>query len=130
MNDTLLWFMAVAAGGGVPIITFITFWMTLSSRISEAQASANQADQRAKNAETLSTAALAKTELVSASMNDYRADVLAKIASLDAITNANSRSLIEVERRLAKAIEDISDKMDNLQTTMLRAMSEFAGRKD
>jgi hypothetical protein len=47
MNDAMSWIAVLSAGGGVSVITFITFWMTFSARITAAEGQAKIADEKA-----------------------------------------------------------------------------------
>ena len=67
-----------------------------------------------KRAEALAQACLAKTELTSAKLQEHEVRTAAEIAALRATVEATTRSLIEAETRLAKAIEDLGDRFDHM----------------
>lgn len=130
MNDALTWIAVLGAGGGGSIITFITFWMALSSRISDAEGRAKAAEERAKSADVLASAAIAKLEFVQREMHQDRVEIGERVAALDAITQANTKSLAQAETRLAKSIEDIGEKMDHLSDTIIKTLGELIGRQN
>jgi hypothetical protein len=129
MNEVVTWVAIIGAGGGGSIITFITFWMALGSRIDAAKAQAEAAIERAKNADLLASSAFAKSELLGREMNDSRIEAAAKIAALEAMAQATSRSLVQAETRLAKSIDDLGEKMDHLGDTIFRTLGELLGKR-
>jgi hypothetical protein len=129
MNEVVTWVAIIGAGGGGSIVTFITFWMALASRIDGAKAKAEAAEERAKNADLIASTAVAKCELLGREMNDSRIEAAAKIAALEAMAQATSRSLVQAETRLAKSIDDLGEKMDHLGDTIIRTLGELLGKR-
>lgn len=130
MNETLTWVAILGAGGGGSIITFITFWMALSTRIANAESTARAADDRGRSAETLAATALAKNELLSRDVGHDRVEAASKLAALEAATRTTTASLAQAETRLAKSIEDMGEKIDHLSDTLIKTLGEMIARKD
>ncbi len=129
MSEGLSWLAVVIAGGGGSIITFITFWMALSKRISDAEATAKGADDRAKGADTIASAAIAKNELMIRDVYQDRIELNSRIAGLEAITRTTTASLAQAETRLAKSIEDVGEKIDHLSDTLIKTLSDMVAKK-
>lgn len=127
MDDSLT-LIAAIAGSGVSLIAIITFWMNLSSRITTAENLARGAEDRARGADTLAAAAIAKCEFLGRDINDERIETAAKIATLQATSEQTSRLLIQSETRLTKAIDDLSKSMDDLKETMINMLSKMIGQ--
>lgn len=130
MSDTFTWMAVMLAGGGGSMITFITFWMALSKRISDAEGQAKAAEDRAKTAELMSTSAVAKIDLLVREINESKVETISRISGLEATARTTTASLAQAETRLAKSIEDMGDKLDNLSATLIKTLSEMASRKE
>lgn len=135
MNEVGTWVAVVGAGGGVSVITFITFWMTLSSRITEAQERAHRAEDAAKSSQGFAANAMLKAEQNAESLNLHRIESAAKISALQAVSETTARSLAQSETRLAKSIEDLGEKMDKLGESVIKTLGSLAafqqrGRED
>ncbi len=126
MSDVAFWLIG---GGGSFVIAFITFWMMLSSRITNAENKAVQAAEDTKSASNMASVALAKIELLARDINEQRVETTSRISSLDAVTRSTSSTLVQAETRLAKSIEDIGRKLDNLGETVIRAIAELVHNK-
>lgn len=113
--------LAWLAGAGGFALALITFWMTLGSRISIAE-------EKAKTADHLAGAAIAKVELADQRAQEYRERIAAKVAGLEAITETTSRTLVQAEVRLAKSIEDVGAKIDHLSKTLIETLSDLVSR--
>ncbi len=129
MNDALTWTAIITAGGGGSIITFITFWMALSKRISDSEARAASAEDRAKNADQMAAVAIAKHEVMMRDLNQDRVDTNSRIAALEAITKSTTASLADAEKRLAKSLDDVGDKIDHLSDTLIKTLSDLVASK-
>ena len=128
MNDTLIWTI-VGGGSAVPIIAFITFWMTLSSRITSAEDVAKSAKEGSAAAQSAAALANAKHEFIVKDLNRMEVEAAGKIASLTATTEATARSLVAAETRLAKAVEDVASGMDRLSDTIIRTLANLVKEK-
>jgi hypothetical protein len=97
----------VGAGGALAsaAVGVVSFLLVRGERF-------GRSDETAKRAEALAQACLAKTELTSAKLQEHEVRTAAEIAALRATVEATTRSLIEAETRLAKAIEDMGDRFD------------------
>lgn len=128
MNDTVVWTL-LGGGSAVPIIAFITFWMSLSSRITAADDGAKSAKEAALTAQSAAAIATAKNEFLSKDLSRIEVDTAGKIASLTATTEATARSLVAAETRLAKAVEDVANGMDRLSDTIIKTLAELVKEK-
>lgn len=128
MNETITWVAVFGAGGGGTIIAFVTFWMALSTRITTAEQRAVAAEDKVKSADTIANAAIAKCELMMREVNNNRVEQSAKIAALEAVSDATTKSLAQAELRLAKSIDDLGEKMDHLGDTIIKTLGEIVGR--
>lgn len=117
MNDPLTWAALIGTAGS--IIAFVTFWMTIGSRISTAEAKADAAN-------ALAGAVLAKFEMRVTQTEEHRAKTGERIAALEAVVEATSKSLVAAELRLAKSIEDMGEKIDHLGDTIIKTLAELA----
>ncbi len=122
MNETAIW---LVAGGGSGAIAFITFWMTMATRMTEARAVAEAAEARAKNAEHMASIATAELSIVRREINTDRVEMSSKLAGLEAVTRNTSQALAQAETRLAKSLEDMASKIDHLGDTLVRTLSEI-----
>lgn len=129
MGDNFAWIAILGGGGGVGIIAFISFWMTLSSRITTSDNKAQTAEDRAKGADLLAATALAKYEIVNTELNAHKVQTAAKVATLEATMEATARSLIQAETRLVKSLEDMQKSMDHLSDTIIKTLGELIGRQ-
>ena len=118
MNETMIW-VAVAGGGGGSLVAFLTFWMALSSRITTAENMAKKAEEMAGAADRLAAASIAKQEHLSLLFNEYKVETAAKVATLQAVSDATSKALAQTETRLLKSIEGVGDKVDVLSKTVI-----------
>lgn len=107
MNDFLTWGALILAGGS--IIAIITFWMNLGSRLTTAEL-------KAQAAETLAREASAKYEAISHEYANYRVGLEVKIAIVKTLAEANTTALTAAENRMAKAIEDVVDRLDGFNS--------------
>lgn len=128
MNDTIVWTL-VGGGSAVPIIAFITFWMSLSSRITAADDAAKSAKEQAMSAQSAAALGAAKNEFLSKDLSRIEVDTASKIASLTATTEATARSLVAAETRLAKAVEDVASGMDRLSDTIIKTLADLVREK-
>jgi len=129
LNEALTWTAVIAAGGGGSVITFITFWMALSKRISDAEAKAEVAEDRAESADKMAAVALAKHEMIVQDLNQDKVKTAERIAGLEAITRSTTASLAQAESRLAKSLEDVGDKIDHLSDTLIKTLSDLVASK-
>lgn len=118
-----------AAGAVTAVVTVISFWMTLSSRITKAQESAKAAENRATSAEIMANAAIAKCELLARDFNMEAKDTGSRLSAMDAVLQATTKSLTQAEGRLAKSIDDLGNKMDHLRETITQTLAEVIGRR-
>jgi len=102
--------------GGVSIVSVLTFWMTLGSRITAAEL-------RAKTADALATAAVAKAELMWAQFADYKVASAREMAGMRAAFDASVSAFAEADRRLAKAIDDFGERIDRMSERLDRILS-------
>ena len=98
MSDTQQWLL-VAAALVVPGLTFLGFWMTLSSRLTRAEVTAAAASKDAEEAN-------GKATLLSASFALYREQVASQYIHRDVMR--------EVEDRLTAAIDRLADRLDRV----------------
>lgn len=125
MTEPFTWVAVLLGGGGGSIIAFLTFWMNFSKTIADANNSADAAEERAKNAERLAAGAIAKHEMFVENAQNYRVLMAEKLSSLEARLAANTASLTQAEDRFAKAIEDITQKIDSLNSNVMRTLGEL-----
>lgn len=129
INDVQFWVTLVLTGGGVFAVTFISFWMTLSSRITEAQAMSKA------NSEKLSSADLARAsdrmsmDNVRQSLSRVEVDLTSRVSTLAALTESTAKALTAAENRLAKSIEDIAKSMDHLTSSVTHTLGELAANR-
>lgn len=128
-SDVFYWVVVTVVGGGVPLITFITFWMTLSSRITEAQTLATAAKEAADEIRQLAAAAIAKIDFVDRDLNTMKVDASSRLSALAANVDATSKSLIAAEYRIVESIKEISRSMDSLTSTVTRTLGELASKR-
>lgn len=131
------WTALLATGGGISIITFITFWMTLSSRITTADERSKAVEEhmrafqgQIREAQGPGLTAIAKCELLQRDFNDERVETAQRLSTLQTQTEVTTRALAQAETRLAKSIEDLGHKMDNLSEAILRTLGELVGKRD
>ncbi len=94
MPELLQWLAAA-----VPAIAIIGFWMTLSSRLTKAETVAEAAQRH-------SSVAIERLAVMNQSYTDFREKV--------ATEYIHRQTMIDVEDRLSKAIDRLSDRFDTL----------------
>lgn len=124
-----LGWMQLLVGGGGLLITLITFWMTISSRLATAEGLAKNAESRAVGAEAVAANAILKCEMLASNVNRDRVEMASEISALKAISEQTTRSLTSAEMRLAKSIEDIGDKIDKVSDTIIKTLGQLIDRK-
>ena len=124
-----LGWMQLLVGGGGLLITLITFWMTISSRLATVEGLAKSSEDRAKNFEAVAANAILKVEMLATNVNRDRVETASEIAALKAISEQTTRSLTSAEMRLAKSIEDIGEKIDKVSDTIIKTLGQLIDRK-
>ncbi len=92
------WF-TLGASLTVPVLTVLGFWMTISSRLTKAEITAEEAKEDAKEANQ-------KATLLSASFSLYREQIAREYIHREVMR--------EVEDRLTQAIERLGDRLDRV----------------
>lgn len=124
-----LGWMQLLVGGGGLLITLITFWMTISSRLTAVEGLAKSSEDRAKSFEAVAANSILKVEMLATNVNRDRVETAAEIAALKAISEQTTRSLTSAEMRLAKSIEDIGEKIDKVSDTIIKTLGQLIDRK-
>lgn len=99
MSEAMPIWATFLLAGVMPLIAVIGFWMNISSRLTQAQVDAEDASERAKEANE-------KATLLSASFGLYREHVAANYIHRDVMR--------EVEDRLMQAIDRLGDRLDRV----------------
>ena len=92
-QDAVTWGALVLSLGS--ILALIKFWMSIGAHL-------NKAD----SASAIATAALAKVDLVSSQLHEYKVEVASEFASAD--------DLKDVERRLVTAVDNLGSRFDRM----------------
>ena len=123
MNDTLTWALLIGAAGNV--FGFVSFWMALGKRISDAEARAEAAETQGSGAAHQATVAIAKLDMFTREIHSDRVDIVSKVTALEAVSRSTTTALAQAETRLAKSIEDVGAKLDHLNDTLIKTLSEL-----
>jgi glutaredoxin 2 len=112
VNDLLTWGALIAAGGS--LVAVGKFWIDMG-----------KSQQVAEDARILVTAALAKLELLTSNINEYKVTA--------AQTYATNAALKEAEQSLARSLENTSQgiyqRLDNM-TTRLDSLITIANNRE
>jgi hypothetical protein len=98
MEGVPVW-IAFAVAATAPILGILGFWMNLSSRLTKAELTADEADKAAKDASD-------KASVLSASFGLYREHIASNYIHRDVMR--------EVEDRLMQAIDRLADRLDRV----------------
>jgi hypothetical protein len=98
MDGVPTW-IAFAVAATAPMLGIVGFWMNLSSRLTKAEVTAEEAEKEAKNASE-------KAAVLSASFGLYREHIAANYIHRDVMR--------EVEDRLMQAIDRLADRLDRV----------------
>jgi hypothetical protein len=112
-QEVLTWGGLVLGGGA--LVTIITFWMTLGSRLTTAEV-------KAAAAETLAARLEQKHDAVLSALGDYRVAMEVKIAVIKTLAETNTSALTAAENRFAKALEDLRESFRQLTERMDRML--------
>jgi len=115
VNELAIWgAFGLSGAGGIAIISF---WMTLSSRLTTAELKAAMAERDAASAHT-------KYDGVIRDVSDYRVAVEVKIAIVKTLAEANTTSLTAAENRVARALEEVRDELSRFNERIDRAFAD------
>lgn len=96
-------------------ITFVAFWMTLGQRITAA-------DMKADSAATLAAASVGKAELLATEFSNHRESVAHNLGRMEALAQSSSSSIVEAEKRLTRAIDNMGERFDGMSERLDRAL--------
>jgi hypothetical protein len=108
MNETLMWGIG---GGGTFLITLITFFLALSSRISENTNAARAAEERARIADIAAANALSKQDSLLRELNESKIAMAAKISTLE--TKVDTMWAFQMRRAASEAVSLGIGKMES-----------------
>lgn len=113
--EALTWGAIIIAGGS--IVAVITFWMNLGSRLTSAEV-------RSEAAQVVAAAAMSKCEMLNQAIGDYRVAMAKEIAIVKTLSEVNTSALTAAENRLAKAMEDVGDRLDHFNDRVDRLLEQ------
>ena len=90
------------------IIAFITFWMNIAAKM-----------EKAESANTIACAALAKVDLLSSQLSEYKVKVALEFASADDLKNVEHRLVTAVDA-LGKRFDRMTERLDRFFELMER----------
>jgi len=117
------------SGGVIAVIAFIGFWMTISDRITKADAAAKSALQVAAESEEAVKDCNARVTTLSANFSLYREQAVEKFVTHTAITEVEKRlveSQAKTEQRLVDALDGLNKRLDRLIEAGLQRSSRTA----
>lgn len=120
MEQPLTWVAIIGSAGS--IIAFVTFWMKLATRITKAE-------DKSEAAHRMADAVNAKIDMRTSIADDLRSKTGERIAVLESLSQTTAQALISVEGRLVKSIEDLGEKLESLQGTIISAMTQAGGAR-
>jgi hypothetical protein len=109
MQDAMTWFALVASLGS--ITTFVTFWFRIGGKL-------QGANDGAEAAKTIASAALAKVDLLSSQLSEFRVEVARDFAS--------ANDLKDVERRLVNAVDNLGARFDRMAERLDRFLDRHS----
>lgn len=131
MNDILQWSMVIGVGGGVPIITILTFYMSISSSITDAKNAAATALKDVAEVKQDLRGIEAKHEDFSNDLKSVEIRMTGELAALSANSRSLGQSIVDTEVRLNKSfenmtklVENLREETINLRETVIRTYSE------
>ncbi len=101
------WIVAAASALAFSL-SFATFWIKLSSRITTSEQHAVQSLERMKTTELVANASLAETKVIAGMVHRLEVTTVADVARLTITTQTVAHELLAAEARLTKAIETLS----------------------
>lgn len=107
MQEALTWAAVVTSIGS--ITAFITFWTKVGAKM-----------QKAESANTIAAAALAKVDLLSMQLAEYKVEVANGFAS--------ANDLKDVERRLVVAVDNLGARFDRMAERLDRFLDVHISR--
>lgn len=99
MTETMPVWATFLLAGVVPLLALIGFWMNISSRLTKAEVTADEAQKEAKESSD-------KAAVLSASFGLYREHIASNYIHRDVMR--------EVEDRLMQAIDRLADRLDRV----------------
>jgi hypothetical protein len=110
MDQPLTWAALVGSVGS--IIALIGFWLRIGTRL-------GVVETKSDSASVVANAVNAKIDFRDQQTEEVRAKIRERVAVLESTMNATSQSLLAVESRLVKTMEDLSSEVGQLREAII-----------
>jgi hypothetical protein len=108
MDNILIWSaLAAVAGLGIFGLALLRWVAAIGRQMAITEGTAT-------SAMTVAQAAIAKSELLASHFHDHRVSTASTMAEIKAVAEGATAAIVAAENRLAKAMEDFGDRLDQI----------------